>query len=229
MKTIGLIGGMSWESTVHYYRIINEEIKARLGGLHSARLILYSVDFQEIEQRMKSGDWGDAARILNNAARSLERGGADFIILCTNTLHKVAEQIREGIKIPLLHVADLTAGELLAHNIKTVGLLGTKYTMEEEFYKARLRSAGLYTIIPDENDRELVNSIIFDELCLGRILEPSKKKMLRIIEDLESKGARAIILGCTEIMLLVKEEDAALPLFDTTLIHAKKAVEYALV
>jgi aspartate racemase len=228
MKTMGLIGGLSWESTAVYYRIINEEVRARLGGLHSARIMLYSVDFHEIEQCQSSNQWEKAARILNSAARSLESGGADFFIICANTMHKVADQARAGVKIPFLHLADLTAAEILGQKIKRVGLLGTRYTMEEDFYTSRLSGAGLEVLVPRPGDRRIVNSIIFEELCLGRVLDQSRAEFIRIIDQLQSRGAEAVILGCTEITLLVKKEDARLPLFDTTRIHAVKAVAYAL-
>lgn len=229
MKTIGLIGGLSWESTASYYRIINEEVRARLGGLHSAKIIMYSVDFHEIEICQRNNDWGKAANMLSSAARGLERAGADFFIVCANTMHKVADQIQAGVKIPLLHIADLTASEILGQKIKVVGLLGTRYTMEEDFYKSRLAEAGLEVLIPGPEDRQTVNSIIFDELCLGRIVDKSRAEYSRIIEELKSKGAEAVILGCTEISLLLGEEDAPVPLFDTTRIHAVKSVDYALI
>lgn len=229
MKTIGLIGGLSWESTASYYRIINEEVRARLGGLHSAKIIMYSVDFHEIEICQRNNDWGKAADMLSSAARGLESAGADFFIVCANTMHKVADQIQAGVKIPLLHIADLTASEILGQKIKVVGLLGTRYTMEEDFYKSRLAEAGLQVLIPGPEDRQTVNSIIFDELCLGRIVDKSRAEYSRIIEELKSKGAEAVILGCTEVSLLVGEEDAPVPLFDTIRIHAVKAVDYALI
>lgn len=228
MKTIGLIGGMSWESSTEYYRIINEEVKRRLGGFHSAKCILYSVDFEEIELCQRNGEWGKTARILSDAARSLKAAGADFIILCTNTMHKVAEQIEAGAGIPLLHIADITARQVLSHGIKTIGLLGTRYTMEQEFYKSRLESQGIKVLIPNEGDRAIVNAVIYDELCLGKIIDGSRDEYKRIIRELIEQGAEGIILGCTEIGLLVKPEDSDVPLFDTTLIHAVGAVDYAL-
>lgn len=228
MKTIGLIGGMSWESTVEYYRIINEEVKARLGGLHSADCLLYSVDFAGIEQCQQTGRWEEAGRILAQAAKRLEQGGADFIILCTNTMHKVAETIKEAVSIDFLHIADATAAEIEKAGLQRVGLLGTRYTMEQEFYRERLESRGLQVLIPREEDRLLVNNIIFQELCLGEIKPGSRREMQRIIKDLVSRGAEGVILGCTEIPLLVKKEDTAVPLFDTTRIHAVKAVDAAL-
>ena len=228
MKTIGLIGGMSWESSTAYYRIINEEMKRRLGGFHSAKCILYSVDFEEIELCQRNGEWGKTARILSDAARSLKAAGADFVILCTNTMHKVAEQIEAGAGIPLLHIADITARQVLSHGIKTIRLLGTKYTMEQDFYKSRLESQGITVLIPNESDREIVNAVIYNELCLGQIIDGSRDEYKRIIRELIEQGAEGIILGCTEIGLLVKPEDSDVPLFDTTLIHAVGAVDYAL-
>jgi len=228
MKTIGLIGGMSWESTVEYYRLINEEIKARCGGLHSARCVLYSVDFEEIEYYQRTDDWDKAAQVLVGAAQSIEKGGADFIILCTNTMHKVFDEIQKRIDIPMLHIADATADEIRAKSIKTVGLLGTRYTMEQDFYRSRLEQVGINALIPEEKDRNIINKVIYDELCLGKVLQGSKEDYKRIILKLESRGAQGIVLGCTEIGLLIKQEDVKIPLFDTAYIHAIKAVEYAL-
>lgn len=228
MKTIGLLGGMSWESTATYYQMINEGVKAKLGGLHSAKIYLYSVDFHEIEKLQHSGDWAATARILSNAATGLETAGAEFLVICTNTMHKVAPQIERSINIPLLHIADATAEKIKAKGIKSVGLLGTKFTMEQEFYKGRLESKyGLEVYIPDQNDREIVHDVIYNELCLGQIKEKSRDEYLRIIEKLASKGAEAVILGCTEIALLVKQDQTAVPLFDTTKLHAESAVELA--
>ena len=223
MKTIGLLGGMSWESTVTYYQVINETIKKELGGLHSAKCILYSVDFDEIETYQSRGEWDKSAEVLAQAAQALERAGADFIIICTNTMHKVATEIRRKITIPLLHIADTTATELKKSRIKKVGLLGTKYTMQQEFYKKVLQDNGIEVIVPDDADIEVVNRIIYGELCLGKITAPSKAAYLRIISELSQQGAQGIILGCTEIGLLVKQSDTSVPLFDTTLIHAEKA------
>lgn len=228
MKTIGLIGGMSWESSSEYYRILNVEVKQRLGGLHSAKCVLYSVDFEEIEICQRNGDWDKAAQILIDAARSLEAAGADFIVICTNTMHKVANKIQEGIHIPLLHIADITAQQVLADGIKTIGLLGTRYTMEQDFYKSRLESQGIRVLVPKETDRVIVNTVIYDELCLGQIIDESRTKYKRIIEELIEQGADGIILGCTEIGLLVRSEDSIVPLFDTTLLHAIGAVNFAL-
>lgn len=228
MKTIGLIGGMSWESSSEYYRIINEEVKQRLGGLHSAKCILYSVDFEEIENCQRNGEWGKAAKILTDAARSIELAGADFVVICTNTMHKVANEIQSGIQIPLLHIADVTAQQVLLSKIKTIGLLGTRYTMEQDFYKSRLEAQGIKVLVPKETDRVVVNTVIYNELCLGQILDESRARYKRIIQDLIKKGADGIILGCTEIGLLVKAGDSNVPLFDTTLLHAKGAVNQAL-
>ena len=228
MKTIGLIGGMSWESSSEYYRIINEEVKRQLGGLHSAKCILYSVDFEEIEICQRNDEWEKAAQILAGAAVCLEAAGADFIVVCTNTMHKVANQIQAAIGIPLLHIADITAEQILADGINAIGLLGTRYTMEQEFYKTRLEQRGIKVIIPKEADREVINSIIYKELCLGKIIDDSRNKYRCIIKDLVEQGADGIILGCTEIGLLVKAEDSQVPLYDTTLLHAIGAVNYAL-
>ena len=228
MKTIGLIGGMSWESSSEYYRIINEEVKQRLGGLHSAKCILYSVDFEEIEIFQRNDEWEKAAQILADAARSLEVAGADFIVLCTNTMHKVANEIQAGIHIPLLHIADITAEQVLSDGIKTIGLLGTRYTMEQNFYKSRLEAQGIKVLIPKETDRVMVNAVIYKELCLGQIIDESRARYKRIIEELVEQGADGIILGCTEIGLLVKSEDSTVPLYDTTLLHAIGAVNFAL-
>lgn len=228
MKTIGLIGGMSWESTVPYYQIINEEVRDRLGGLHSAKIILYSVEFDEIEKCQSNGEWEKSGEILGRAAQSLESAGADFILICTNTMHKVVSQIASMIHIPILHIADATAEELGRCHIRRVGLLGTKYTMTQEFYKQRLMDKGIDVVIPDEADIEIVNDVIFHELCVGEINEESRSKFQRIINELKKKGAEGVILGCTEIGLLIRQADSMLPVFDTTLIHAKKAVEMAL-
>ncbi|ODA41812.1 Aspartate racemase [Desulfosporosinus sp. BG] len=228
MKTIGLIGGMSWESSSEYYRIINEEVKQRLGGLHSAKCILYSVDFEEIENCQRNGEWEEAAKILTDAARSLELAGADFIVICTNTMHKVANEIQSGIQILLLHIADVTAQQVLLSGIKSIGLLGTRYTMEQDFYKSILETQGIKVLVPKETDKVIVNTVIYNELCLGKIVDESRARYKRIIQDLIGQGANGIILGCTEIGLLVKPEDLPVPLFDTTLLHAKEAVNLAL-
>lgn len=229
MKTIGLLGGMSWESTVGYYRAINEGVKHRLGGLHSARIVLYSVDFAPIEKLQHEGNWDGTAEILTDAARRIQSAGADFLLICTNTMHKVAPQVEQAIQIPLLHIADATAEVLVQKGIRTVGLLGTAFTMEQAFYKGRLTDHyGLDVRIPGEADRRIVHRVIFRELCLGKIQPDSKAQYLRIIDDLADQGAEAVILGCTEIGMLVKQEDTRVALLDTTIIHAEKAVEYAL-
>ena len=229
MKTIGLIGGMSWESTVPYYRLINEEIKERLGGLHSAKVILYSVDFHDIERLQHSGNWDEAGALLAGVAQTVEKAGADFLVLCTNTMHKVAPAIESAVRIPLLHIADATAQEIVAAGISTVGLLGTRFTMEQGFYKDRLQqNHGLRVLIPDEQLRDVVHRVIYDELCVGKIVDDSRAEYRDIMADLVGQGAEAIILGCTEITLLVGQADAAVPLFDTTGIHARKAAEWAL-
>ncbi|WP_242213192.1 aspartate/glutamate racemase family protein [Bacillus cereus group sp. BfR-BA-01383] len=228
MKMIGLIGGMSWESTSEYYRIINEEIKERLGGLHSAKCMINSVDFEEIERFQSNGDWNGAGEVLGNAAYSLQMGGADFIIICTNTMHKVVDKIKENINIPVLHIADATAKEIKRKGIQTVGLLGTKYTMEQDFYKSRIEENDIKVIIPLEKNREKINEIIYTELCLGEITSQSREYYKRVIEKLVQEGAQGIILGCTEIGLLIKQEDVSVPIFDTTYIHAIEAVNFAL-
>ncbi len=228
LKTIGLIGGMSWESTVTYYKIINETVKEKLGGLHSAKCILYSVDFQEIEECQANGNWEKSGEILGEAAYNLEKAGADFIVICTNTMHKVVNQIKEKISIPILHIAEMTAEKILEKGLKNIALLGTKYTMEQDFYKSKLIEKGINVIIPDKNDIEIINEVIYDELCLGIINSNSKKKFLEIVDKLRSKGAEGIILGCTEIGLLIKNEDTDVPLFDTAIIHAEQAAIYSI-
>lgn len=228
MKTIGLIGGMSWESTVTYYKIINEIVKEKLGGLHSAKCILYSIDFQEIEECQANGNWEKSGEILGEAANNLEKAGADFIVICTNTMHKVINQIKEKISIPILHIAEMTAEKILEKGLKNIALLGTKYTMEQDFYKSKLIEKGINVIIPDKNDIEIINKVIYDELCLGTINSNSKKKFLEIVDKLRSKGAEGIILGCTEIGLLIKNEDTDVPLFDTAVIHAEEAAIYSI-
>jgi aspartate racemase len=228
MKIIGLIGGMSWESSVEYYRIINEGVKSKLGGLHSAKCILYSVNFAEIEKCQSQGDWGKAGKILTDAAKSLEKSGADFIIICTNTMHKVIDVIHENINIPILHIADATATQIKKYGLGTIGLLGTKYTMEQDFYKSRLEVQGLKVLIPPDQEREMINTIIFEELCLGKILPSSRYSFKRAIDHLIENGAEGIVLGCTEIGLLIKQKDSDVPLFDTASIHALAAVNKAL-
>ena len=228
MKTIGLIGGMSWESTALYYRQINLAVQQRLGGLHAAKLVLLSVDFHEIEVLQRAGDWAAAGEILANAARSLQAAGADFLLLCTNTMHIVAPAIEAAVHIPLLHIADPTAQAIHQAGHTRIGLLGTRFTMEQAFYIDRLRQQGLQVLLPDQEDRDTVHRIIFEELCLGQIVDSSRAHYRRIMATLVAQGAQAIILGCTEITLLVGAEDATVPLFDTTALHAIAAAEYAL-
>ncbi|KAH0791629.1 aspartate/glutamate racemase family protein [Histomonas meleagridis] len=228
MKTIGLLGGMSWESTVTYYQIINETIKQKLGGLHSAKILLYSVDFAEIEKYQSDGDWDKSAEVLGKAASNLQKAGADFIVICTNTMHKVAPQIQEQISIPIVHIADATAEALLLAGHHTVALLGTKYTMTQDFYKSKLEGHGIKVLVPEQNDIETVNTVIYDELCRGIISPESRAKYVEIIKKLEKIGAEAVILGCTEIGLLIHQSDSPLHVFDTTFIHAEKAALKAL-
>lgn len=227
MKTVGLLGGMSWESTIPYYRLINEGVKARLGGLHSAKLLLHSVDFAEIEQLQRAGDWDAAGVQLARAAQGLERAGAELLLIGTNTMHKVAPTIEAAVGIPLLHVADVTADAVKRAGRDTVGLLGTRFTMEQDFYIDRLRSHGLTVYVPDADDREIVHRVIFQELCLGRLEGASRDAYRQVMSRLVDRGAQGIILGCTEIALLVGEADASVPLFDTTRIHADAAVAFA--
>ncbi len=228
MKTIGLIGGMSWESTQTYYQLVNQLVRERLGGLHSAKLVLYSVDFAEIETLQHQGDWDATARILQRAAGSLEAAGADFLVLCTNTMHKVAGSIESAVKVPLLHIADATAQVLLKDGVTRVGLLGTRFTMEQAFYRERLEQQGLEVLVPDEAQREAVHSIIYQELCQGLIKPDSRATYLDVVSSLSARGAQAVILGCTEIGSLIAEQHTAVKLYDTTEIHARQAVESAL-
>ena len=229
MKTIGLIGGMSWESSLEYYRIVNETVKEKLGGFHSAKCIMYSVDFEEIEKLQHQGKWDEATDLMIDAARRVERGGADFVVICTNTMHKMADDVQESINIPLLHIADVTAQKIKEKGMQKVGLLGTRFTMEEDFYRMRLQEKhGLEIIIPDEEERQTIHGILYSELVMGEIKKISKETFQKIIKNLEARGAEGIILGCTEIPLLVKQEDYEIPLFDTTTIHARASVEYAL-
>ena len=226
MKTIGLLGGMSWESTVGYYKAINEGVKSKLGGLHSAQIVMVSVDFEPIAQLQRDGDWHGAGLILADAAQKIEAAGADFLLICTNTMHIVAPQIEQAIAIPLLHIADATAQVLVANGVKTVGLLGTAFTMEQDFYKGRLQDQfGLNVLVPNTDDRKIIHDIIFNELCLGKFENDSKNTFLRIIQALAQSGAEAVILGCTEIGMLVKQSDTDVTLYDTTQIHANVAVE----
>jgi aspartate racemase len=229
MQVLGLIGGMSWESTVPYYREINQRVKARLGGLHSAKLILYSVDFDEIERMQHSGDWDGAGRLLADVARTLEAAGAQGLVLCTNTMHRVAHAIESAVRIPLLHIADPTADAMEARGVTTVGLLGTRFTMEQDFYRRRLRERhGAAVLTPGPDDREAVHRIIYEELCLGRLLPESRATCRRIIAALAAQGAGGIILGCTELSLLIAQTDSAVPLFDTTALHARHAADWSL-
>ena len=229
MKTIGLIGGMSWESSAEYYKLINELVKEKLGGFHSAKCILYSVDFDEIEILQRNGKWADLTKLMIGAAKKLELAGADCIVIATNTMHKMADEVQASVKIPLIHIADGTAKEIVSQKIKSIGLLGTKFTMEQDFYKGRLaKKFGLNVLVPDEKDRQIIHNIIYNELCLGKIKASSKKQFIKIIAALRKNGVQGIILGCTEIGLLIKQSDVNLPVFDTTKIHAKEAVDFAL-
>jgi len=229
MKTIGLVGGMSWESTVPYYQTINRIVGQRLGGLHSARMVLYSVDFHDIEQLQHAGRWREAGEILVAAARAVDRAGAEFLVLCTNTMHKVAPAIEQAVRLPLLHIADPTAERIKAAGLSRLGLLATRFTMEHEFYRGRLEGRhGLEVLVPPAEERDVVHRIIYEELCLGRVREASRAEYRRIMAALVERGAQAVILGCTEIGLLVRPEDAGVPLFDTTLIHAEEAARLAL-
>ena len=229
MKTIGLIGGMSWESSIEYYRIINETVREKLGGLHSSKSVMYSVDFAEIETLQHHNRWEEATQLMIEAAQHVQNGGADFVLICTNTMHKMAEDVQKQIDIPILHIADATAEAIKRKGLTNIGLLGTRFTMEEQFYRGRLESKhGLTVPIPNEKDREIIHRVIYDELCLGEVKSSSKGKYAAIIDKLIQAGAQGIILGCTEISLLVEEAHSSVPIFDTTLIHATSAVEYAL-
>jgi aspartate racemase len=229
MKTLGLIGGMSWESTVPYYRLINEGVKARLGGLHSAKLVLYSVDFAEVEALQRAGQWQTAGQMLAQAAQSLHAAGAQGVVLCTNTMHKVADAIESAVDLPLIHIADATAQVVRAAGLQRVGLLGTRFTMEQDFYKARLQNAfGLDVLVPSQPERDEVHRIIYDELCLGQVHGASRDAYRRVMGQLVSEGVQGIILGCTEIGLLVSDKDSPVPLFDTTALHAQAAVDWML-
>lgn len=229
MKTIGLIGGISWESTLEYYRVINQYTKERLGGFHSAKVVLYSVDFAEVEVRQHQGKWDELSGLMIDAAQRVERAGAELLVICANTMHKMADDVQKNIHIPIIHIGDITAEAVKSRSIKKVGLLGTRFTMEQDFYKQRLvRKHGLEVIIPEEKEREDIHSILYNELCLGEIKERSKGTFQTIIAGLEARGAQGIILGCTEIPLLVSQEDYKIPLFDTTTLHARAAVDFAL-
>ena len=229
MKTVGMLGGMSWESTASYYKALNEGVKSRLGGLHSAKICLYSVDFDEIEKLRHQGKWSETALILAEAAKSVERGGADFLMICTNTMHKVVPEIESQISIPILHIADATAESLVQDGVTKVGLLGTRFTMEQDFYKGRISEKfGIDVVVPTADEQTVVHDIIYQELCLGEIKTESRDRYLKIIANLHAQGAEAVILGCTEIALLVKQSDTTVPLYDTTEIHAAHGVEWAL-
>ena len=228
MRTLGLLGGMSWESTLPYYRILNERVRERLGGLHSAQLLMYSVDFAPIEDMQRGGDWEAAGELLAQAAARLVGAGADAIVICTNTMHLVASQVEAAAGVPLLHIADATAQRIRAAGLARVGLLGTRFTMEQPFYRERLEQAGLQVLLPDAPARERIHAVIYDELCRGRIEAASRDAYRAIIADLVARGAQAVILGCTEIGLLVGDDDAAVPLFDTARIHAEAAADWAL-
>lgn len=229
MKTLGLIGGMSWESTVPYYRAINQTVKEQLGGLHSAKIILYSVDFAEMEHLQATGQWDAAGALLADVSQRLERAGADALVLCTNTMHKVADAITNAVRIPLLHIADPTALAILQGGFTKVGLLGTRFTMEQDFYRSRFeQDHGLTVLVPPQPDRDLVHRVIYEELCLGEVNPASRQAYLRVIKDLVAQGAQVIVLGCTEIAMLVEQRDCALPLFDTAALHARHAALWAL-
>ncbi|MFX0073526.1 MAG: aspartate/glutamate racemase family protein [Candidatus Hermodarchaeota archaeon] len=229
MKIIGLIGGMSWESSLEYYRIINESVKNKLGGLHSGKILMYSVDFQEIEKFQSEGNWDKLTEIMINCAQVLEKAGADMILICTNTMHKMADAVQDSVKIPLIHIADTTGEKIKEINMKRIGLLGTKYTMEQDFYRGRLKKKfDIDVVIPEAEEREIINDIIFKELCVGEIKDGSREKYKKYIEELVQKGAEGIVLGCTEIPLLIKQNDVSVPIFDTMTIHAEYAVNYAI-
>lgn len=228
MKTIGLIGGMSWESSAEYYRLVNRAVRDRLGGQHSAKSVMVSLDFHEIERLQHAGDWQRLGQLMADAARTLERAGVDFAVLCTNTMHKLWEPMTQATRVPFIHLADATAQRIVAAGVKRVGLLGTRYTMEQDFYRGRLESHGLEVLVPEQGDRDTVHRVIYDELCLGSVREESRQAYVAIIERLRARGAEAVILGCTEITLLVGPEDSPLPTFDTTRIHAEVAVDRAL-
>lgn len=228
MKTLGLIGGMSWESTIPYYRIVNERMRERLGGLHSAKLVLHSVDFAEIEAMQHRGEWETAGAVLADAARGLHAAGAEAIVICTNTMHRVAPQVQAAVDLPLLHIADATAARIRAAGLTRVALLGTRFTMEQAFYRDRIAAAGIEVLTPDAAQRDRVHRVIYDELCLGRILDASRDDYRSIMADLVGRGAQGVILGCTEIGLLVGAGDAGVPLFDTARIHAEAAADWAL-
>ncbi len=229
MKTIGMIGGMSWESSLEYYRIINETIKEKLGGFHSAKCVLFSVNFEEVEKLQHQGDWESLTRLMIDAAQRVKKAGADFLVICTNTMHKMADEVQDATRIPLLHIVDVTAAAIRANGQAKVGLLGTKFTMEQDFYKGRLKQKhGMDVLIPDDKERQVIHDILYNELCLGEIKELSRDKFKDIIQGLVGRGAQGVILGCTEIPLIVSQKDYKIPLYDTTTLHAKAAVAFAL-
>jgi aspartate racemase len=229
MKIMGMIGGMSWESSLEYYRIVNELVKEKLGGFHSAKCILYSVDFDEVEKLQHQGDWDELTRLMEDAARRLEKAGAEFVVICTNTMHKMADDVQGAINIPVLHIVDVTAEAIKANGQTRVGLLGTKFTMEQDFYKGRLKEKhGLDVLIPNEEERQAVHDILYSELCMGEIKEISKEKFKSVIQNLVGRGAQGVILGCTEIPLIVNQDDYTIPVYDTTRLHAQAAVDFAL-
>jgi len=229
MKTIGMIGGMSWESSLEYYRIMNQTVKEKLGGFHSAQCILYSVDFDDVEELQHQGDWESLTRLMIEAAQRVKKAGAGFLVICTNTMHKMADEVQRAIQIPLLHIADVAAGAVKANGQSRVGLLGTKFTMEQDFYKGRLKEIhGIDVLIPEDKERQVIHDILYNELCLGEIKELSREKFQSVIQNLVRRGAQGVILGCTEIPLIVRQEDYEIPLYDTTALHAKAAVDFAL-
>jgi len=228
MKTIGLLGGMSWESSLEYYRLVNQEVKQTLGGFHSAKCLMYSVDFDEIEKYQHEGDWDKATDVMIEAARTLEKGGADFVVICTNTMHKMFEEVQSAINIPLLHIVDAVLHEIKNKGIESVGLLGTRFTMEEDFYVNRIKSHGVNALIPQAEERKIVHRVIYEELVMGKILSESREVYKKIIHHLEQQGAQGIILGCTEIGSLIKPDNVSIPIFDTTYWHAVAAVRIAL-
>ncbi|HSM24063.1 MAG TPA: aspartate/glutamate racemase family protein [Anaerolineaceae bacterium] len=228
MKIIGLLGGMSWESSLEYYRLINQEVKRQLGGFHSAKSLMFSVDFDEIENYQRNGDWDKATTVMIDAAQRLEKGGADFVVICTNTMHKMADEVQAAISVPLLHIVDTVAYAIRSKGLKKVGLLGTRFTMEEDFYVKRLESHQLQVLIPDQEDRKIVHRVIYEELVMGKILSSSRDEYVRIVNQLSQQGVEGIVLGCTEIGLLIKPEDVSFPIYDTTVTHAITAVNVAL-
>ncbi len=229
MKTVGMIGGMSWESSLEYYRIMNQAVKEKLGGFHSVQCILYSVDFDDVEKLQRRGDWESLTRLMIEAAQRVKKAGADFLVICTNTMHKMADEVQRSIQIPLLHIVDVTGAAVKANGQSQVGLLGTKFTMEQDFYKGRLKEIhGIDVLVPEDKERQVIHDILYNELCLGEIKEISREKFQSIIQNLVKRGVQGVILGCTEIPLIVRQEDYKIPLYDTTALHAKAAVDFAL-